>query len=117
MSSKTCVFCRIVGESVPARIVYQDETVTAFYDATPQAPVHILVVPNRHIPSLNAIDDEADQCLLGALLVTARKLASELGLDQQGYRLVLNTGLQAGQSVYHLHVHLLSGRRMQWPPG
>jgi len=117
MSSKTCVFCRIVGESVPAHIVYQDETVTAFREAAPQAPVHILIVPNCHISSLNAIDDEADQSLLGALLVTARKLASELGLDQKGYRLVLNTGPQAGQSVYHLHVHLLAGRQMQWPPG
>lgn len=111
----SCVFCRIVEGEAPARTVYQDEDVTAFHDRNPQAPTHILIVPNRHITSLNEIE-RSDAELLGKLFVIARQVAEEQGLVD-GYRLVVNTGRQAGQSVFHLHMHLLGGRSLGWPPG
>jgi histidine triad (HIT) family protein len=110
-----CVFCRIVRGEAPARIVYQDEDVTAFHDLRPRAPTHILIVPNRHIAGVAEIEPE-DSALLGKLFVVARRLAEQEGIVG-GYRLVVNNGLQAGQSVFHLHVHLLGGRPLGWPPG
>jgi len=110
-----CVFCRIVRGEVPARIVYQDEEVTAFHDLNPQAPVHILIVPNRHIVGVAEVEPE-DESTLGRLFTVARRLAEEMGVTQ-GYRLVVNSGPLAGQSVFHLHVHLLGGRPLHWPPG
>lgn len=110
------VFSKIVRGEIPARIAYQDEEVTAFYDIAPAAPTHILIVPNRTIPTLNDATPE-DGALLGKLLLTAQRLARELGVAEQGYRLVLNCNPDGGQSVYHLHVHLLAGRKMTWPPG
>jgi histidine triad (HIT) family protein len=110
-----CVFCRIVRGEAPARIVYQDEDVTAFHDLRPRAPTHILIVPNRHIAGVAEIEPE-DSALLGKLFVVARRLAEQEGIVD-GYRLVVNNGLQAGQSVFHLHVHLLGGRPLGWPPG
>ena len=89
---------------------------TAFRDVNPQAPVHILIVPNKHIVSLNETTDE-DQTLLGQLVLTAAKLAKTEGVAEEGYRLVINTGAHGGQSVFHLHLHLLAGRRLTWPPG
>lgn len=112
---KTCVFCRIVGGEEPAQVVYQDDDVTAFHDQNPQAPTHILIVPNKHIPNLDAVNS-GDVQLVGRLLIVAREIAREKELEA-GYRLVVNTGAQGGQSVYHLHVHLLAGRPMDWPPG
>ncbi len=106
-----CIFCRIIAGEAPATILYADELVTAFYDIHPITPVHILVVPNRHIESVNDIRKE-DATLLGHLIVIARQLASTHGLEQRGYRLVINTGPEAGQSVFHLHLHLIGGRRM-----
>jgi histidine triad (HIT) family protein len=111
-----CIFCRIARGEAPAELVYQDDRVTAFYDAAPQAPTHILIVPNRHISSLNETD-ELDEALLGALFTTARRIAVQEQLASDGYRLVLNTGPDAGQSVDHLHLHVLGGRRFRWPPG
>jgi histidine triad (HIT) family protein len=111
-----CVFCRIGEGEEDAQVVYRGDRVTAFHDVAPQAPTHIVVVPNRHIESLRATDDEAIE-LLGTLLGRARDIASEEGLDAHGYRLVINTGADAGQSVPHLHLHILGGRRMDWPPG
>jgi histidine triad (HIT) family protein len=111
-----CVFCQIAAGQKQTEIVYQDDQVTAFHDASPQAPTHILVIPNRHIPNLNETGN-GDANLLGALFAVAREIAAQEGLADDGYRLVLNTGPDAGQSVHHLHLHLLGGRRMRWPPG
>ena len=110
-----CIFCRIVRGEAPARIVYQDEDVTAFYDLHPRAPTHILIVPNRHISGM-AMADGDDGPVLGKLLLVARRLAEQEDVVD-GYRLVINNGRKAGQSVFHLHVHLLGGRPMSWPPG
>ena len=110
-----CIFCRIVRGDAPARIVYQDEDVTAFHDLNPRAPVHILVVPSDHVAGLAQVEPE-DAKVLGKLFVVARKLAEQEDIVN-GCRLVVNNGPQAGQSVFHLHVHLLGGRSFGWPPG
>ena len=111
----SCIFCRIVQGEAPARIVYQDEDVTAFHDRRPQAPVHILIVPNHHIVGVAQVEAD-DAAILGKLFVVARKLAEQEHVVD-GYRLVVNNGPLAGQSVFHLHVHLLGGRPLRWPPG
>ena len=111
-----CIFCRIASGEVPADIVYQDETVVAFRDLNPQAPVHILLVPRQHIASLNALSEECET-LIGHLTHIAVSLARQEGIADEGYRLVANCGPQAGQSVAHLHFHLLGGRDLRWPPG
>ena len=110
-----CIFCRIVRGEAPARIVYQGEDVTAFHDLHPRAPIHILIVPNRHIAGVAHVEPE-DAALLGKLFVVARWLAEQESIGN-GYRLVVNNGPLAGQSVFHLHVHLLGGRPLGWPPG
>jgi histidine triad (HIT) family protein len=111
-----CLFCEIVAGRNPARIVHQDEDVVAFHDIRPQAPVHVLVVPRRHLTSL--IDLEAgDDTLAGALVRTARDVARQLGVARDGFRLVFNCGEDAGYSVHHIHLHLLGGRQLGWPPG
>ena len=112
----TCLFCRIVAGEIDSDIVYRDEISTAFRDINPQAPVHILVVPNDHIPSVASITPEQEQ-LAGHLLHVAGMLAEREGIATSGFRLVVNTGPDAGQSVDHLHVHLLGGRHLSWPPG
>ena len=109
-----CVFCRIVRGEASARVVYQDDDVTAFHDLNPQAPVHVLIVPNHHVAGVGQTEPE-DEPVLGRLLTTARRLAEEIRIKD--YRLVINNGSLAGQSVFHLHVHLLGGRRFGWPPG
>lgn len=109
--SENCPFCRIVAGETTAKIIYQDDLVTAFEDVQPAAPVHVLIVPNRHITSLNRITPE-DEGLLGRLLIAARKLAEQYNISQDGYRLQLNTGEYAGQTVFHLHLHLLGGARL-----
>jgi len=111
-----CIFCRIVAKEVDSHIAYEDEEVVAFHDINPQAPVHILVVPRRHIPTLNDAT-EAEQALLGKMVLVAQRLAKELGVAETGYRLVLNTNRGAGQSIFHIHLHLLGGRSFHWPPG
>jgi histidine triad (HIT) family protein len=110
----TCLFCRIAAGELPATIVYRADDVIAFRDVNPQAPTHILVIPTRHIASV-ADTQDSDIELLGRLITTAKHVAQTEKLS--GYRLVINTGPEAGQSVFHLHVHLLGGRRMTWPPG
>jgi histidine triad (HIT) family protein len=114
MAEKT-IFKRIIDGEIPAKIVYQDDRCLAFQDIAPQAPTHVIVIPKKEIPSLNEIADE-DAALVGHLLVVIRKLAQELKLDG-GYRVIVNCGPHAGQSVDHLHFHLLAGRQMNWPPG
>ena len=115
MTRSRCVFCRIVAGEAPASIVHRDDEVVAFHDVTSQAPTHILVIPTRHITSAAELSD-GDRELVGRLILTAARIADQAGL-QAGYRLVINTGRQAGQSVDHLHVHILGGRPMKWPPG
>ncbi len=109
------VFAKILRGEIPARIVHDDEQCLAFHDVAPQAPVHVLVIPKREIESLAAVTPD-DGALLGHLLVVATRLARDLGLAD-GYRLVVNCGRDGGQSVDHLHVHLMGGRRLGWPPG
>jgi histidine triad (HIT) family protein len=111
----SCLFCRIIAGELPATIVYRDDDVIAFRDVHPQAPTHILVIPTRHIASVADAQD-SDAALLGRLITVAKQIAQTEKLGA-GYRLVINTGMQAGQSVFHLHVHLLGGRAMHWPPG
>jgi histidine triad (HIT) family protein len=112
----TCLFCRIAGGEVPARFVHRDERVLVFHDVNPQAPIHVLVVPLEHIPSLGDLS-AADADLLGAIFEVIGRVTQELGISQSGFRTVANTGDDGGQSVAHLHFHLLGGRRMAWPPG
>lgn len=112
---RICAFCRIARGEGSARIVYRDEDVTAFHDRNPQAPTHVLIIPNKHIESVNQIEP-TDTDLLGKLFFVARRVAAQEGVSS-GYRLVVNTGPQAGQSVFHLHLHLLGGRHLRWPPG
>ncbi len=106
-----CIFCRIAQGQAPADILFQDEELTAFWDSRPAAPVHILVIPNRHIATINEAVPE-DAALLGRLVLTAQTLARQQAVDQRGYRLVINVGPEGGQSVYHLHLHLIAGRRL-----
>ncbi len=110
-----CIFCKIVAGDIPSEKVHEDEDVVAFRDLNPQAPVHVLVVPRKHIASLNEAD-AGDRAVLGQLLLTTQKLADQLGV-RSGYRVVNNCGASAGQSVFHIHFHLLGGRSMSWPPG
>ncbi len=113
---ENCLFCKIAAGQVPSRIVYQDEDVVAFEDINPQAPHHVLIVPRRHIASMTDLTLE-DGPILARMFTTATKLAREMGIDERGYRIVANVGHDAGQSVFHLHFHLLGGRRLGWPPG
>ncbi len=111
-----CIFDKIVAREIPADIVYQDEKITAFRDINPQAPVHIVVIPNEHIPATLDLKPEND-ALIGELVRAAAVLAEREGLAERGFRMVLNSGPDAGQTVHHIHLHLLGGRAMQWPPG
>jgi histidine triad (HIT) family protein len=110
------IFGKIAAGEIPADIVYQDEHVVAFRDLSPQAPTHILVIPRKEIPTLNHLQ-ETDAELIGRLFLAAAKVAEQEGIAEAGYRAVINCNAGAGQTVYHLHVHLLGGRPMQWPPG
>jgi histidine triad (HIT) family protein len=111
-----CLFCRIVAGEIPATIVKRTDDAVAFRDIDPRAPTHVLVIPTRHIPAVRD-GGAGDDALLGGLLRFAAQVATELGLDSGGYRIVTNTGKDAGQSVDHLHFHLLGGRKLSWPPG
>lgn len=111
-----CLFCRIIAGEVPADAVYQDDRSIVIRDINPQAPVHLLVIPRDHIESLDDASQK-EESLLGHLLRIAARVANEQGLSEAGYRTVINTGAGAGQSVFHLHVHVLGGRALSWPPG
>ncbi|MFQ5707309.1 MAG: histidine triad nucleotide-binding protein [bacterium] len=111
-----CIFCNIVARKVPANILYDDDHVVAFKDLNPQAPVHVLIVPKEHIATVNDLDAN-DHSKMGKLVHVAKLLAEKLGIAQKGFRLVLNCNPAGGQSVYHIHLHLLGGRSMRWPPG
>ena len=111
-----CLFCGIVEGKVKGEIVYQDDSVVAFKDITPRAPVHLLIVPRKHIATVSDLKP-ADSAVVGAIFFAAAKLAREQGVAESGYRIVVNCGADAGQTVFHLHYHLLGGRHMGWPPG
>jgi histidine triad (HIT) family protein len=111
-----CLFCRLIAGEIPANIVYQNDHVVAFKDITPQAPTHVLVVPRRHIASLNDLSP-ADDALIGEMIRTAANIAQEEGHADRGYRTVFNCNADAGQTVFHVHLHLLGGRKLTWPPG
>jgi histidine triad (HIT) family protein len=110
------IFEKIIAREIPARFIFEDEEIAAFHDVNPQAPVHFLVVPKKVIPRIAQAAPE-DQALLGRLLLVARDLAKELGLNEAGFRIVINNGRNGGETVPHLHVHVLGGRPMGWPPG
>lgn len=111
-----CIFCKITAKELGAKIVYEDEKIMAIEDINPVAPVHILIIPKKHILSLDALTDE-DLNLMGHIQLTASKLAKQLGIAENGYRLVNNCGEWGGQTVFHIHYHLLGGRPFAWPPG
>ncbi len=111
-----CMFCRIAERKVPSEIVYEDDQIVAFHDINPQAPIHILIIPRRHVMSLEELK-EADAPLLGHMMLIGAKIARDRDVGDSGYRIVFNTGMHGGQTVFHVHLHLLGGRSMSWPPG
>ncbi len=114
--SDNCLFCKIVRREIPADIVMEDDRILAFRDANPQAPVHALVIPKEHIPTVNDLAPENND-LVGHIVQSAKALAAKMGVAEEGYRLVFNCNALAGQTIYHIHLHLLAGRPMKWPPG
>ncbi|GBD03634.1 Purine nucleoside phosphoramidase [bacterium HR19] len=114
--SRDCVFCKIVKGEISSRKVYEDEDILAFYDINPQAPVHILVIPKKHIENILGIS-EGDKDLVFKLIKTCNNIAHQVGIAEKGFRLVVNTNPEGGQTVYHLHFHIIGGRQMRWPPG
>lgn len=111
-----CIFCKIASGAIPARVAFENERVIAFHDLFPQAPTHVLVIPRAHFNTLNDVPAD-QQALLGELMTTATTVARDLGLADDGYRVVMNCNGHGGQSVYHIHLHLLGGRQLAWPPG
>lgn len=111
-----CIFCQIANKKIPAKIIYEDDFVVAFDDINPQAPIHKLIIPQLHIPSINDIGEE-HKFLLGHMAVVAKQLARQSNIAESGYRMVLNCNQDGGQEVFHIHLHLLGGRKMHWPPG
>lgn len=111
-----CLFCKIAQGEIPAKAVFEDDQLMAFHDIRPQAPTHILIIPKQHIATINDTHDD-HQNLLGTMILRAKKIAKTVGIDEAGYRLVFNINSGGGQEVYHIHLHLLGGRQMTWPPG
>ncbi len=111
-----CLFCKIRDGVIPCDIVYEDDDVLAFNDVNPQAPVHMLIIPKKHIATVNDITED-DELVMGKLFSAAKKIAEQEGISDDGYRMVTNCNEKAGQTVFHIHMHLLAGRRMTWPPG
>lgn len=111
-----CLFCNILEKKIPADVVYEDEHALAFRDIRPVAPTHVLVIPRKHIAAVHEVADD-DDAVMGRVVLAARNVARQLGLEANGYRLVVNDGDHGGQTVHHLHVHVLGGRNMSWPPG
>ncbi len=111
-----CVFCKIIAGQIPGSLVYEDQDVAAFRDINPQAPLHVLIVPRRHIATLNDLT-QADDAVVGSMFRAAAALAKRHGYADRGYRTVFNTNREAGQTVFHIHLHLLGGRTLGWPPG
>ncbi len=116
MSDPDCLFCKIIAGDIPADIIYESDTAIAFRDINPRAPTHVLIVPREHIATINDIDPE-HEAIVGSLFSAARAIAAQEGLSDDGYRAVMNCNAAAGQTVFHLHLHLLGGRILGWPPG
>lgn len=116
MRSDKCIFCDIVSGKIQSRKVYEDELTLAFHDINPQAPVHIIVIPKKHISTLLDVKDE-DKDIVMSLIQACSRVAKEMNIDEKGFRIVVNTNPQGGQLIYHLHIHLLGGRQLRWPPG
>lgn len=116
MSEENCLFCKILAGDIPADIVYESDTAIAFRDINPQAPTHVLIIPRKHISTINEIEND-DQAIVGSLYSAAREIAAAEGLADVGYRAVMNCNEGAGQTVFHIHLHLLGGRALTWPPG
>ncbi len=114
--TEDCLFCKIAQRQIPSKTVHEDERYYAFHDINPQAPVHVLIVPRKHIATLNDLE-AGDEALIGGMLRLARRLAADLQIAGPGYRVVFNCNAAAGQTIWHLHLHLLGGRPMKWPPG
>lgn len=114
--TKDCLFCKIIAGEIPSEKVFEDELVTAFRDINPVAPTHILIIPNKHIASINDLGPD-DESLVGHLFTVAKKLAQKEGINESGYRLIINTGADGGQIIFHLHLHLIGGHKMQHPMG
>ena len=113
---KECLFCRIVNREIPAEIIFESNTLLAFKDIEPQAPIHILIIPKEHITTTNDLGSQHKE-LIGEILLAAKQLASDYDIADDGYRMVFNCNKKGGQAVYHIHLHLLGGRQMKWPPG
>lgn len=116
MNEEDCIFCKIIKKQIPCEVVYEDDKVIGFKDISPQAPVHIVIIPKEHFDDLNCIKEDQAQ-ILGHIFIVAKKIAQSLGIAKSGYRVVTNCGEQGGQTVEHIHFHLLGGRMLQWPPG
>lgn len=116
MATTDCLFCKIVAGEIPAKVAHQDDLCVAFHDIAPRAPLHVLVIPKKHIATLNDLTEE-DRTAVGHLHLTAASIAKQTGHAEAGYRTVFNCNRGAGQTVFHIHLHLLAGRAMQWPPG
>lgn len=112
----TCIFCKIINGEIPAKKVYEDENIFAFYDINPKAPIHILIIPKKHIPTVNNLTED-DKNIISEMILAAKNIAADKNVQEDGYRLVLNCNQNAGQEVFHIHLHLLAGRLFSWPPG
>ena len=116
MSDQDCLFCKILGGDIPADIIFESESAIAFRDINPQAPTHVVIIPRQHVATINDIEPE-HEALVGSLFSAAKAIAAAEGLSEDGYRVVMNCNEAAGQTVFHLHLHLLGGRKLTWPPG
>lgn len=116
MALDDCIFCQVVAKKLPSKIEYEDDDLAVFWDINPQAPTHLLIVPKKHIAKLSDFDD-SDTHILCKMMEIAKSMAKRLNLGEKGFRLVINEGRDSGQSIFHIHMHLLSGRRLMWPPG
>jgi histidine triad (HIT) family protein len=116
MSEQDCLFCKILSGDIPADIIYESDSAIAFRDVNPQAPTHVLVIPRKHVATINDLDED-DQQMVGSLYLAAKEVARAEGISEEGYRAVMNCNEGAGQSVFHIHLHVLGGRALDWPPG
>ncbi|HGY57210.1 MAG TPA: histidine triad nucleotide-binding protein [Caldithrix abyssi] len=116
MERDDCIFCQVISGKLPSKMEYEDEYLAIFWDINPQAPTHLLIVPKKHVSRFSEFTDD-DFDLMGKMMDAARKIALKLNLNEKGFRLVINEGRDSGQSIFHVHLHLLSGRRLMWPPG
>lgn len=116
MSEQDCLFCKVLNGDIPADIIYESDSAIAFRDINPQAPTHVLVIPRKHVATINDLDEE-NQGIVGSLYLAAKDIARAEGLSDEGYRVVMNCNEGAGQSVFHIHLHVLGGRALSWPPG